>query len=160
MTGWNKTRLSKVASKVLYYGFLLLATLPFPIRRKSLLGQQGLFFITRCFRHCCWSGFILNQDSDPDPAFQANAVPGKNTADIFLGKNLHKGRPNYRRSLQPSKENIQHCKRWIYQLVSFFFFEPFFLPSGIRIQSGSGYLRIRIRSNGFPRLKDSVISLK
>jgi hypothetical protein len=26
-------------------------------------------------------------------------------------KGLHKGRPSYRRSLQSSKENLQHCKR-------------------------------------------------
>jgi hypothetical protein len=27
---------------------------------------------------------------------------------IYLSLNLNKGRPTYRRSLQPSKENIQH----------------------------------------------------
>jgi hypothetical protein len=31
---------------------------------------------------------------------------------IYLSLGLHKGRPSYRRSLQPSKENIQHIKRW------------------------------------------------
>jgi hypothetical protein len=29
---------------------------------------------------------------------------------IYLSLCLHKGRPNYRRSLQPSKENIKHMK--------------------------------------------------
>ncbi len=31
-------------------------------------------------------------------------------ANLSLG--LHKGRPSYRRSLQPSKENIQYLKTW------------------------------------------------
>jgi hypothetical protein len=30
---------------------------------------------------------------------------------IYLSLGLHKGRPSYRRSLQPSKENIQHFKK-------------------------------------------------
>jgi hypothetical protein len=29
---------------------------------------------------------------------------------IYLSLGLHEGRPSYRRSLQPSKENIQHFK--------------------------------------------------
>jgi hypothetical protein len=29
---------------------------------------------------------------------------------IYLTLGLHEGRPNYRRSLQPAKENIQHFK--------------------------------------------------
>jgi hypothetical protein len=29
---------------------------------------------------------------------------------IYLSLGLHKGRPSYMRSLQPSKENIQHFK--------------------------------------------------
>ncbi len=33
---------------------------------------------------------------------------------IYLSLGLHKGRPSYRRSLQPSKENIHHFKWWIY----------------------------------------------
>jgi hypothetical protein len=71
-------------------------------------------------------------DPDPDPAFHAEH-PGsgsrvfttkkweKFTAEknlifllskiaIFLSLDLHKGRPSYRRSLQPAKENIQDFK--------------------------------------------------
>ncbi len=29
---------------------------------------------------------------------------------IYLSLRLHKGRPSYRRSINPSKENIQHFK--------------------------------------------------
>jgi hypothetical protein len=29
---------------------------------------------------------------------------------IYLSRGLHEGRPSYRRSLQPSKENIKHFK--------------------------------------------------
>ncbi len=64
---------------------------------------------------------------DSDPAFQAEYKSGSgsrvwmiknefnifviqkcNLRGVFLG--LHKGRPSYSRSLQPSKENIQHFK--------------------------------------------------
>jgi hypothetical protein len=38
-----------------------------------------------------------------------NAVFLSKTA-TYLSIGLHKGRPSYRRSLQPSKENIQHFK--------------------------------------------------
>jgi hypothetical protein len=70
---------------------------------------------------------------DPDPAFFAEYRSGsrvlmtktlkKFTAekkfDIFFIKiaislGLHKGRPSYRRSFQPSTENIQHFKTKIY----------------------------------------------
>jgi hypothetical protein len=56
---------------------------------------------------------------------------------------LHKGRPSYRRSLQPSKENIQHFKIWKF-CTFFYFFVGHFCPPG----SGSGsaiWMRIRIR---------------
>ncbi len=33
---------------------------------------------------------------------------------------LHKGCPSYRRSLQPSKENIQHFKTWNFLIFSIF----------------------------------------
>jgi hypothetical protein len=50
---------------------------------------------------------------------------------IFLG--LHKGRPSYRRSLQPSKENIQYLKTW--KFWTFFYFCGSFLSSWIRIRN-------------------------
>ncbi len=39
---------------------------------------------------------------------------------IYLYLGLHKGRPSYRKSLQPSKQNIQHLKKW--NLLTFFLF--------------------------------------
>jgi hypothetical protein len=75
---------------------------------------------------------MLNTDLDPDPAFHAEHpgsgsrvfmtkkweqfIAGKNLIfllskiAIFLSLGLHKGRPSYRRSLQPSKESIQDFK--------------------------------------------------
>ena len=72
-------------------------------------------------------GSVRNSfDTEPDPAFQAeyrsgsrvlmtnkftavkNFVGSKTT--IYLSLGLHKGRLSYRRSLQLSKENIQHFK--------------------------------------------------
>ncbi len=52
-----------------------------------------------------------------------------NLTTVSLG--LHKGRPSYRRSLQPSKENIQHFKTW--NFLIFFYFCGSFLPSWTRI---------------------------
>ena len=63
---------------------------------------------------------------------------------IYLSLGLHKVCPSYRRSLQLSKEAIQHFKTWTF--TNFFYFCGSFLPSWIRIhrpdwiriQSGSG----------------------
>jgi hypothetical protein len=41
---------------------------------------------------------------------------------IYLILGLHKGRPSYRRSLQPSKENIQHFKTFFLFLWVIFAF--------------------------------------
>jgi hypothetical protein len=54
---------------------------------------------------------------------------------INLSLGLHKGCPSYRRSLQPSKENIQHFKTW--KFCTFFFFGGHFCPPG----SGSGFAK-------------------
>jgi hypothetical protein len=63
-------------------------------------------------------------DTDPDPAFFLIADPDS------LSLDLHKGRPSYRRSLQPSEENIQHFCSFFYFCGSFFkqgdFFDFFF----------------------------------
>ncbi len=48
-----------------------------------------------------------------------------------LSLGLHKRRPSYKRSLQLSKENIQHFKTW--NFVNLFYFCGSFLPSWIRI---------------------------
>ncbi len=60
---------------------------------------------------------------------------------IYLFLCLHKGRPNYRRSLQPSKENILHFKTW--NFLTFLKFCRSFCPPGTEsgltdlIESGS-----------------------
>ncbi len=59
---------------------------------------------------------------------------------IYLSLGLHKGLPSYRRSLQPSKENIQNLKHENSGLFSIFW--GHFCPPG----SGSViWMRIRIR---------------
>ncbi len=50
---------------------------------------------------------------------------------IYLSLGPHKGRSSYWRSLQPTKENIQHFKTWSF--LTFFYFCGSFLPSRIRI---------------------------
>ncbi len=94
----------------------------------------------RSFETVIWAtGWVvdpesMNPVSDKDLEFQVNLDPDPiriqgfddqklkkiNTAEIFisifliaiyLALVLHKGRPSYRRSLQLSKENIQHFKK-------------------------------------------------
>jgi hypothetical protein len=50
---------------------------------------------------------------------------------IYLSLGLHKVCPSYRRSLQLSKEAIQHFKTWAF--ANFFYFCGSFLPFWIRI---------------------------
>ncbi len=67
---------------------------------------------------------------------------------IYLSLGFHEGRPSYRRSLQPSKENIQRFKRW--NLLTFFYFLRSFLLSWIQIRIQGSPLNpdpIRIRIN-------------
>jgi len=62
---------------------------------------------------------------------------------IHLSLGLRKGRPSYRWSLQPAKENIQHFKTW--NSLTFSIFVGHFFPPGSR--SGSNNL-IESRSTG------------
>ncbi len=63
---------------------------------------------------------------------------------IYLSIGLHKGRPSYRRSLQSSKENIQHFKTW--NFVFFSIFVGHFCPPGPRSGSTDWPDWIRIQS--------------
>jgi hypothetical protein len=70
----------------------------------------------------------VDTDPDPDPAFQVNPDPDKIRIwgfddqklkekiqliklSIYSYLGLEKGCPSYRKSLQPSKQNIQHFKK-------------------------------------------------
>ncbi len=102
--------------------------------------------------------FNADPDTDPDPAFFIIADPDSGSGSrllwpkidkklllkkklnffgskttIYLSLGLHKERPSYRRSLQPSKENIQYLKTW--KFWTFFYFCGLFLPSWIRIRN-------------------------
>ncbi len=57
---------------------------------------------------------------------------------IYLSLGLYKGRPSYRRILQPLKETIRHRKTWHFLTLSIFM--GHFCPGWIRIQFGSGTL--------------------
>ncbi len=67
---------------------------------------------------------------------------------IYLSLGLHEERPSYRRSLQLSKENIQHFKTW--NFLIFFYFCGSFLPAWIRI-NWPDWIRIQFgsRSGGY-----------
>ncbi len=52
---------------------------------------------------------------------------------IYLSLDPHKGRPSYRRSLQPSIENSKHLKTW--NFLTFLFFCGSFLLCWIRIRN-------------------------
>jgi hypothetical protein len=83
---------------------------------------------------------LANLDPVPDPGFwwpktrkkcrkHLYFFKSKNCNLLILG--LHKGRPSYRRILQPSKENIHHFKTL--NFFTFFYFCGSFLPSWIQI---------------------------
>jgi hypothetical protein len=87
----------------------------------------------------CGSGSRI---PDPDLGFDDLKLKIKiiagNLISIFLIKNpiylslgLHKGRPSYWRSFQPSKENIQYLKTW--KFWTFFYFCESFLPSWLKL---------------------------
>ncbi len=92
-----------------------------------------------------WIRMEANTDPDPiriqgfnDQKFKKISAEKKKTA-IYLSLGLHKVCPGYRRSLQLTKEAIQHFKTWIFST-----FVGHLCPPG----SGSGSvfkLRIRIR---------------
>ncbi len=92
-------------------------------------------------------------NADPDPWFWLPKT-GKNLQlkkieyffdqklqFAYLSLSFYNGRPSNRRSLQPSKENIQHFKTW--DFLFFFYFCVSFLPSWIRIPDP---IQIRIRN--------------
>jgi hypothetical protein len=77
---------------------------------------------------------FLNCGSGSSSGYRALIIRFKKiTAEIFciyLIQKLHKGRPCYRRSLQPSKENIQPFKTW--NFFTSVFFVGNFCPPGSR----------------------------
>jgi hypothetical protein len=103
------------------------------------------------FYQCCGSGFLESgagygsESSIQVKRIQIQGFMTKNWKNIveknkifFYIKyyNLHvqslgllNGRPSNRRSLQPSKENIQHFKKW--NLITFFLFCGIFCPPGV-----------------------------
>ncbi len=82
-----------------------------------------------------------------DQKLKKKFTAGKNLIFFLLKIAIFfKGRPNYRRSLQPSKENSQHFKTWNFLTVLGHFCPPgsgsgfriwIHWPHWIRIQSGS-----------------------
>ncbi len=67
---------------------------------------------------------------------------------------LHKGRPSYR-SLQPSKENIQHFKTRNF-LIFFYFCGSFLLPSWIRIRIS----KLQKKPSAFKRKHPALQNMK
>ncbi len=110
----------------------------------------------------CWgSGDSTNQPFhvNQDPGFWRPKIfknlQRKKNVSLFLIKDCNllflgrqKGRPSYKRSLQPSKENIQHFKTW--NFLTLFKFCRSLCPTG----SGSGFrIRIRIHWPGSIRIR-------
>ncbi len=109
--------------------------------------------------------FRLN--TDPDPGFWWSKIKkflswtklaffGSKTT-VYLSLGLHKGRPSYRRSLQPSKENIQYFKTWNFLIIFLFLWT--FLPSWIRIRIRThwpDWIRINKQNQFFCRKKSRL----
>jgi hypothetical protein len=84
---------------------------------------MNMYTTRQCYFRIQIQHFRLNTDPDPDPdpiqiqGFDDQKYKVGKKLEIFLIKiasylslGLHKGRPSYRRSIKPSKENIQHFK--------------------------------------------------
>ncbi len=111
--------------------------------------------------------FRLNTDPDPIRIQGLNDQKLKktNTAEkkflfflsktaIYISLGLHKVCPSYSRSLQLSKEAIQHFKTWTFTI--FFYFCGSFLPSWIRIRIHWPNL-IRIRNPDYYRSRPAEL---
>jgi hypothetical protein len=83
------------------------------------------------------SAFQVNPDTDPDPGFWWPKTEEKKSSKkffflfwskiaIYLSIGHHKGPLSYRRSLWPSKENVQLFKKW--NLLTLFYVCGSFLP--------------------------------
>jgi hypothetical protein len=66
----------------------------------------------------------------------------------FLSLGLRNGRPSYRRSLQPSKENIQQLKKWYFELFLFQWVFFALLDPELADQNQWESVRIRIHNTG------------
>ncbi len=120
------------------------------------------YFIFEMLKKKIWANFqkiaelcnqkiVTNRVSDPhwfnadtDPAFFVIANPEFSWSKIaiYLSLGLHKGRPRYRRSLQPSKENIQYLKTWKFWTFFLFLWVIFALldpDPDPQFECGSGY---------------------
>ncbi len=121
------------------------------LRLRSVIYVLIWGFVSVSLNQSCGSGFtesgsgygsgpsIINYSgygSNPDPGFWWPKSKKKNTAEnfffFFWSKIAICFCPRYRRSLQPSKENIQHFKKWNW--LTFFYVCGLFLSSWIRIQ--------------------------
>jgi hypothetical protein len=111
---------------IILYGCHRSCTLVFPIRRIPKIAEVRK--ISALLESCLKTNYWYLQSSeetsvlDPDSMNPDRYGSGCNESRPFririqhfkwipfLG--LHKGRPSYRSSHQPSKENIKHFKRW------------------------------------------------
>ncbi len=127
-----------------------------PQKSFSVAGLQiRIHFIRIRIQH-----FRLNTNPDPHPiwiqgfndqklkknySWKKNLIFFWSKNAIYLSLGLHKVRPSYKRSLQLSKEAIQHFKTWTLK-KNFYFCGPF-LPSWIRIRiHWPDWIRIQSRS--------------
>jgi hypothetical protein len=76
--------------------------------------------------------------------------------EIYFSLGLHEGRPYFRRSLHPSKANIQQLKHEISSLFLFLWaiFGPHGSGSNLSNQCGSGYTTLRVIVLGITNLRE------
>ncbi len=95
----------------------------------------------------CGSGSRI-RIPDPDPGFddlkltknlqlEIQFLFSWSKIAIYLSLGLHKGRPSYMRSLQPSKENTQHFKTWKFWTFSIFWVTFALLDPDPQFECGS-----------------------
>ncbi len=105
-----------------------------------------------------WIPIRSGSNPDPDPGFwwpnieksiqlkkiTFFKIENYNIPTVFLG--LHKGRPSYRRSLQPIKENILHLKTWKFLIFLYFCVICALLDPDPLTSLNPDPIRIRIRT--------------
>ncbi len=123
----------------------------------ELLGRQSLFNISSVFRtQIYWFRIRIHHfrlKTDPDP-IQIQGFVGKNLIffwskiAIYLSVGLHKGRPSYRRSLQPQKStsDMKFLNFFLFFWVIFALLDP--------DQSGSGSETLKLVWRSLPGLRE------
>ncbi len=134
--------------KIWFSFFIGVSRLPFPSRPSMTVSKRSVLWIR--IQHFQWIWIRSGFGSGSMDFMTKNWEKYSRKKYLFFGSKiaiylshlgLLKGRPSYRRYLQPTTENIQHFKKL--NLLNFYLFCGSFSPSWIRIRIANS-IRVRI----------------